>query len=113
MRVACLPPPPLLQLSPFMNARRAFQEIDGNRRPNAQFSPTRRAFLLGARAVGTPRAKLARDLGIHDSLIQRVEENFAKTTTTEALPRSGRPTGYLALDERRIVVVAKRQPKLS
>ena len=93
--------------------RRALQEISGNNSRGPNLSSEQRAQIIALSNVGCKTIELASQFNVTQRSIQRTLRRWASHATTKDLPRSGRPEKTTPRDVRRLVIQARKTPKIT
>ena len=95
------------------NLRTFGTEISGNRRKNESLSPETRAAICASVAAGTPKTVVARLFKINRRTVNRTQQRYAERRDFRSRPRSGRPRSLNTREERYLVRLARRFPRVS
>lgn len=95
------------------NLRTFGTEISGNRQKNESLSPKTRAAIYASVAAGTPKTVVARLFKINRRTVNRTQQRYAERRDFRSRPRSGRPRSLNTREERYLVRLARRFPRIS
>ena len=91
--------------------RRPLGEIDGNSRRGKDLTPLERAKIHGAHLVGASLGAITEALNHARSTVQSTIELLDKRVDYSSQPRSGRPKTYGSRTKRKILRLARQNPK--
>jgi transposase len=92
-------------------------EITGNARTpqgnRKDLCDTERAAIVAARMAGVPRRVLADNFDVNVRTISRTVTHFNARNTLKSLPRKGRPQKLSLAQQRYVIQMVKRRPRIS
>lgn len=88
-------------------------EISGNRQKTQELSPETRAAICASVAAGQSPSAVAKAFHVHRATIYRTVKRSAELSNFKSKPRTVRPKVLTAREERYLVRLARRFPKLS
>jgi hypothetical protein len=83
-----------------------------NRRPGYELSAYVRSSITSIATVGTSQRQISRILGILRTTIQDTIHLIDARDVNKSLPRSGCPRAYTDRDERHVLYIIRREPKI-
>lgn len=86
--------------------------ISGNKPRGNELSQYMRGKIEFAAEIGAPRAEIAKTLNLPLTTVKYTLSKASQRHNGESLPRSGRPKEYSERDERAIVRIARRNPRI-
>ena len=93
--------------------RTPLSSISGNRRRHTEYSPYQRDVIAGAIAHGAKPSQLTRQFEISRRTVRTIVSNVLVRHNGETKPRSGRPRKLSIRDERHILRIVRRDPKIT
>jgi transposase len=96
-----------------MDPRTPLRPISSNNQRNHEYSPRRRAQIYGAARCGATPAQIARSNNLHPETVRATIQRIATTGSIKSAPRSGRPEVYSHYDERQILRIVRKNPKIT
>ena len=88
-------------------------EISGNRQRKNDLSPEVRAAVCGSLAAGQSPTAVAKSFKIGRATVYRTLHRFQEQNNFKSRPRTGRPRSSSTREERYIVRIVRRFPKIS
>ena len=87
-------------------------EISGNRRGSQELSTNQRAAIIAALDTGKSKTEVAQDYHVNLRTVYNTVKRFQLHNTTASRPRNGRPRRIRPREERRLLRVIKKDPKI-
>jgi len=94
------------------NLRLILMETSVNRIPRTELSPHIRGVIIGMHIGGKNPSEIARILRLPRRTVRDQIHRFPQRHANQSRPRSGRPRAYTERDERRILRLIRREPKI-
>jgi Transposase/DDE superfamily endonuclease len=94
------------------NLQLILTETSVNRTPNTELSPHIRSVIIGMHIAGQNASQIARILKLPGATIRDQIRLFPQRHANQSLPRSGHPRVYTDRDERRILRIIRKEPKI-
>lgn len=96
-----------------MKKRSFGMEINPNRRKADELSTEQRSIIIDRALRGEKYQEIADDFGINHSTVKDTLRRWRKYGTVESLPRTGRPKALTHREERKIIRIVRKAPKLN
>lgn len=93
--------------------RAPLTEISANRAPGAQLSHDARAIAIHDLEDGVKQSVVATRAGCHQGTISKLWQNYKSTGLVDVIPRSGRPSVLTRADERAVIRLVRKWPKMT
>jgi transposase len=112
-RFLIFPPHPPFLLHHHIIIRAPLSSISGNRRRHSEHTPYQRGLAAGAITYGARPCQLQKNFGISRHTTRTIVDNVLVRHNGESKLRSGRPKKLSIRDERHVLRIVRRDPKIT